>query len=292
MPPLLNSSLYRAIGELSPDPGIGLKLGSELRFERYHPAAVVAVCSRTYRDALKRMGRYKRLTCPEDIRVTVDGDEATVEFTFSQATAPQPDVLADLCLSWILAVAQKGTNGKITPLRLELTRQPLHREMIEEHFGCKVRFKTGRNALVFRNSDLDRPFVTHNQELLTVIGAHLDSELEAQLTTQNIGDEVKRTLKLTLAGSRPTLQEVARELRTSARTLQRKLGEMDLTFKQLVEEARRELAHHYLRESKVDLTGVAFLLGYEDANSFFRAFHAWEGTTPGEWRSHQTLQAV
>jgi len=43
-----------------------------------------------------------------------------------------------------------------------------------------VSFKADRNALVFRSSDLDRPFVTHNEELVTMIGTQLDSELNAQ----------------------------------------------------------------------------------------------------------------
>ena len=43
---------------------------------------------------------------------------------------------------------------------------------------------------------------------------------------------------------------------------------------------RYELAHHYLKHSTVELNETAFLLGYEDANSFFRAFHVWEGTSP------------
>jgi AraC-like DNA-binding protein len=45
------------------------------------------------------------------------------------------------------------------------------------------------------------------------------------------------------------------------------------------------MAHHYLKHSAVELNEAAFLLGYEDSNSFFRAFHGWEGTTPGEWRT-------
>jgi AraC-like DNA-binding protein len=70
----------------------------------------------------------------------------------------------------------------------------------------------------------------------------------------------------------------------SARTLQRRLTDAELTFQQLVEDTRRELAHHYLKHSTVELNEAAFLLGYEDSNSFFRAFHGWEGTSPGEWR--------
>jgi len=278
-------AFWRAIGETSRDPAIGLKLGTEPRFERYQATAIAAVCSHCFRDALQRLGRYKKLTCPEEIRVRTSGDEASVEFVYTQAEEVQPDVMVDLVLSWILAIGRRGTDGQITPLRLELTRPAQHRELLESHFGCRVRFKAGRNALVFRNSDLDRPFVTHNEDLLKTIGAQLDAELQQRKAGTNVGDQVKQTLKRSLAGKRPTLPHVARELCMSARTLQRRLTDAKITFQGLVEETRRELAHHYLRHSTVELNEAAFLLGYEDANSFFRAFHGWEGTTPGEWRT-------
>jgi AraC-like DNA-binding protein len=67
--------------------------------------------------------------------------------------------------------------------------------------------------------------------------------------------------------------------------LQRRLTDSRATFQELVEEARRELARHYLGQSSLELNETAYLLGYEDANSFFRAFHQWEGTSPGEWRN-------
>ena len=73
-------------------------------------------------------------------------------------------------------------------------------------------------------------------------------------------------------------------LHLSTRTLQRRLTEQGLTFQRLLDEARRELARHYLVHSSRELNETAYLLGYEDANSFFRAFHHWEGTTPGQWR--------
>lgn len=278
-------ALWRAIGETSADPAIGLKLGSEARLERYQPSAIAAVCSRSFRDALQRIARYKKLTCPEDIRVRASGDEASVEFIYTQAEDVQPEVMVDLVLSWILAIGRRGTEGQITPLRVELTRASQNRELLESHYGCRVRFKAGRNALIFRNSDLDRPFVTQNDELLRAIGTQLEAELKERNSSADLGDQVKHTLKRSLAGKRPTLPQVARELCMSARTLQRRLTDAKITFQGLVEDTRREMAHHYLRHSTVELNEAAFLLGYEDANSFFRAFHGWEGTTPGEWRT-------
>ena len=287
-------ALWRAVGEMASDPAIGLRLGAETRFERSHPAAIAVMCSRTFADALERLGRYKRLTCPEEIRVHKKAEEAAVEFFYVEATEPQPDLLVDMILSWILAVGQRGTDDQVAPLRLELTRPPKHRELLEGHFGCRVRFKADRNALVFQSSALDRPFVTHNEELLTVIGTQLDSELEARNTRQNVGEQVKDALRRSLAGKRPTLQDVAQEIGLGARTLQRRLADGGISFQQLVEDTRRELARHYLKQSKVELNEAAFLLGFEDANSFFRAFQVWEGTSPGEWRSRHcsTIQTV
>jgi AraC-like DNA-binding protein len=67
--------------------------------------------------------------------------------------------------------------------------------------------------------------------------------------------------------------------------MQRRLLEEGIAFYRLVEEARREMARHYLLQPSLELNETAYLLGYEDPNSFIRAFHKWEGTSPGEWRS-------
>jgi AraC-like DNA-binding protein len=119
----------------------------------------------------------------------------------------------------------------------------------------------------------------------------LDSELKARNANMSLGEQVKDTIRRSLAGKRPTLQDVAREIGMSARTLQRRLTDAGITFQQIVEDTRRELASHYLKQSAVELNEAAFLLGFEDSNSFFRAFQAWEGTSPGEWRARHCLAA-
>ena len=281
-------ALWSAIGETSGDPAIGLQLGAEPRFERYDATQIAAVCSRTFRDALERIARCKVLTCPEEIRVEPRGGETSVAFIFLRDEGSEPDVLVDVCLAWILATGQRATDGWIKPLRVELTRSMRDRDLLEKHFGCRVRFKAGQNAIVFSSRDLDRPFVTYNEELLRVIGAHLDSELQARQAASSVVEQVKQALKRSLAGRRPTRQGIAEQLHLSVRTLQRRLADAGMTFHQLVQDTRHELARIYLRQRTVELSETAFLLGYEDSNSFFRAFHEWEGTSPGSWRARNT----
>ena len=277
---------------MSGDPGIGLALGSEPRFERNDPAAIAALCSESFRDALARMARYKQLTCPEEIRVDGRKQETAIEFAWLLAQQAEPAVLVDLCFAWILAIGRRGTGVPLEPVRLSLTRPPAHRRTLEAHFGCRVHFEADRNALVFRNGDLERPFVTHNAELLGMIAPQLEAELGARASSQTLGDRVKGTVKRGLAGQRPSIRFVAQRLGLSARTLQRRLIEEGVTFQELVEAARRELARHYLGQSTLELNETAYLLGYKDGNSFFRAFHQWEGTTPGEWRNSRRQAAT
>ncbi|HEX4138402.1 MAG TPA: helix-turn-helix transcriptional regulator [Bryobacteraceae bacterium] len=157
--------------------------------------------------------------------------------------------------------------------------------------GCPVKFAARRNQLLFRNEDIAQPFLTHNPDLLELVAPQLEAELTRQLADKSLQEQVKGILKKFLAGQRPRLEDVARELRVSARTLQRRLLAESLTFQNLVEEARREMAQHYLIESSLELNETAYLLGYEDPNSFIRAFHQWEGTSPGEWRSSRSAGA-
>jgi len=126
--------------------------------------------------------------------------------------------------------------------------------------------------------------VTHNADLLATVAPQLEAELTEQLARKSFTEQAKGILKQLLAGQRPGIEDLARELHLSTRTLQRRLTEKGITFQRLLDDARRELARHYLLHSSRELNETAYLLGYEDANSFFRAFHHWEGTTPGQWR--------
>jgi AraC-like DNA-binding protein len=278
-------AIYNALGQVSGDPAIGLKIGTETRAERYDPIAVAALCTRSLRDALQRLARYKQLTCPEKIEVIEKKDECAVRFDWLLAQEQEPPALIDTCFAWIVSIARCGTNNSMHPKRVEFRRTLANRDIYESHFHCPVRFRAPQNLLVFHKQDLDTPLTTYNAELFAMVAPQLEAELSQRQAEKTTSDQAKGVLKRLLAGQRPGLQDVARELGLSTRTLQRRLTDEGVSFQQIMKEARQELARHYLLHSSLELNETAYLLGYEDASSFFRAFHSWEGTSPGEWRS-------
>jgi AraC-like DNA-binding protein len=69
--------------------------------------------------------------------------------------------------------------------------------------------------------------------------------------------------------------------------LQRRIAEEGSSFRHLLSDARRELARIYLQHPSLGLSQAASLVGYENPNSFLRAFRVWERVTPTEWRALQ-----
>jgi hypothetical protein len=146
-------ALWRAIGQASPNPAIGLELGTEVRAENFDPIALAALSTASFGEAMRQMARYKRLSCPEEIFHQTDDIEWSIQFRWLLANDSEPEVLTDLCFAWVLCVARRGTGTRLTPLRLELARPPAHEKILRRHFGCPIVFGSARNAIVFRASD-------------------------------------------------------------------------------------------------------------------------------------------
>jgi len=105
---------------------------------------------------------------------------------------------------------------------------------------------------------------------------------------EGMAERVRGTLLEMLPGGQTTVDDLAGRLFVSRRTLQRRLREEGTNFKDILSKVREELARHYITKSELPYTQISFLLGYEDPNSFFRAFHSWTGATPETIRAQAT----
>ncbi len=276
-------ALWRAIGQISKDPGIGVKLGTATKTERFLPSGIVALSTKNFGEAIDHFARYKQLTCPEELLQHTDEEEWRIGIRWTLAVENEPPALTECSFAWLLSIGRHGSGTPITPLRLELVQPRTHLRLLERHFGCPITAGAAQNAIVFRASDRIRPFITRNDELLDMLAPRFNEELK-QCKESSLTELVRGAIHQRLTGHRPAVEDVARDLHMSARTLQRRLQEEGSNYQRVLDEARHQMARYYLSNSVFELHEAAYLLGYEDATSFVRAFRSWEGIPPTLWR--------
>lgn len=188
-------ALWGAVGEVSTNPAIGLQLGTENKTERFHPIGLAALSTENFGSAIERMGRYKQLTCPEEILQEKDDEEWGIQFRWLLADEVEPPVLIECCFAWVLSLARHGTGTRISPLRVEFVQHRAHVKTIERHFGCPVVCGAPRNAIVFRAVDAQRPFVTRNAELLGMLAPQFEEELKQENVDENFPERVRGAIQ-------------------------------------------------------------------------------------------------
>ncbi|CQR56019.1 AraC family transcriptional regulator [Paenibacillus riograndensis] len=281
-------AVWQAYSDLIGDTAKGIiELAAGFETAKYPPTVLATYHARDYRDALNRMARYKQLCPPENLRITEEGESCTIALEWLCTEQPGPPMLMGITLAYLLELGRRGTGLPLTARIVEFSDDMGDVQTLEAYFGCPVRMGAPCNRLTLHRKDLDRPFVSYNEELLEILTPALDRSLGEQQRNRSISGMVKWIMKRSLTGGRPDIQAVAKELGISDRTLQRRLSDENTTFKHLLTQARHEQALEYLADSSLDIKEVAFMIGYADQNSFYRAFRLWEGDTPSNWRVKQ-----
>lgn len=285
-------ALWHSIEVVSSDPLIGIKLGVETKTERFHPMAIAALSTQNLMTATEHLARYKKLTAPEEILAKLGKQEFSVEFRWLLAVDAEPHVLTDYCFSWMISLARHGTGTQLNPLRVEYVQQRSNLRTLERSLGCKVDSGASRNAIIFRASDATAPFVTCNVELLDLLAPQLEEQLREHKEEDSFVALVRRAIQDRLTGQRPSMDVISEAIHMSPRTLQRRLQEAGSSFQRVLDEARHSMARYYLSNSVLELNEAAYLLGFEDPNSFGRAFRNWEGMPPSDWRETHRSSAA
>jgi len=278
-------ALWRAVEACGADPSLGLRLGVKALTDEENVVALAALHSATLGEGLQKLARYKRLVCPERITIEMKAGEARLSLEWLFADEDPPTLLTDLVFSGLVNLAQHGTKTEVRPLRLELRRRRAHEALLRRHFRCELRFDAPEDRLVFDEAALALPMVNRNAQLLAVLVPGLELAIAQEERARTLADDVRLALGESMCGDRPAITKVARSLGMSARTMQRRLEELGTTYQDVLDEVRHRLARRLLANTDLGLGEVAFLLGFEEVNSFSRAFHGWESTTPAKWRA-------
>ena len=276
---------WAALDEEADDPTLPVRIGESLTADTFDVPIFAAACSPNLHVAAERLSRYKPLIGPMVLNVQTTDRGTQLELIWPDGLSPPP-LLRVVELVWWVAFARLATRHEVRPL---LAAAPLDNvdASIEAYLGGSIEHRP-QNVLLFSTQDAVRPFLTANARMWNYFEPDLRTRLSELRGGSTVEERVHSALLELLPTGNGTMEAVARSLGLSARTLQRKLKSEGTTFRERLNGTREMLARHYLGSSRMPAAEISFLLGYEDPNSFFRAFHAWTGTSPERMRSSLT----
>jgi len=173
----------------------------------------------------------------------------------------------------------------VCDVRLSLPTDDALQQSCEQLFGGQVLFDQPINELVFPRAFEHLPVAQRDRDVHALLRTQAEAELAA-LLGQDLGllAHLQALLAARLESGEVALSEVARALDLAPRTLQHRLDEQGVTYRQLLDKVRCQLAEQHLRDPRLSLAEVAVMLGFADQSGFQHAFKRWKGASPGEYR--------
>lgn len=218
--------------------------------------------------------------------------ERTTEFfyrgTFGPDHAAFPVVeqyMVALMVRWV----RYGADPRWNPAQVNIRTASIPEATLRALAGdAEVRCEQHVTSIVFPSQPFMGPMEDLPKKGSAIWRRHRKS-LRDTAVEQDLSASLRVILPAYLPDGSPTIQQAARLAGTSVRTLQRRLGDQGVTYSQLLEDLRHDLAIYLLRDPGRQAAEVSNELGYRDPAIFTRAFRRWTGTTPGRFR--ETLHA-
>jgi AraC-like DNA-binding protein len=255
----------------------------------WHPSNLGALgyawlASSTLAKGLERLERYWRLLGSAEARLRKSADGTWFLHDPRQSRQATRAFLTDSALAVVLDMCRMNYGAALRPLEVRLRRgTPPDPAPYRKFFGCPVRFSAPENGFLLSRRVVDAPLPTANRQ----VAATFDRILAQQLARLDRGDIVAlatATLLEQLPLGEASEEAVAGALEMSRRTLQRKLAERGLNYRELSDRTRRDLAMRYIEDPKQSIGDITFELGFAQQSAFTRAFRRWTGMTPSSYR--------
>lgn len=275
-----------AVDALAPDAQTPVRLAAGEGIEAFTPPIFAAYCSRNALVCLKRLAQYKPLIGA--LLYDVEESESEVCVTlYADSAAELPGVLVGMEFVFLVGLIRKASKVPVVPLAAT-ARIALQNSAYAAFLGTPVTVG-GKNQLVFSKKDALLPFISRNESMWEFFEPELKRRLAMLETDDSCAAQVRSALMELLPGGACTIDDAAKKLGYSRRSLQRRLQEEGTSFQKQLNHTRELLAKSYLANTALSAEDIAFLLGYQETGSFLRAFTAWTGLSlSAYWETHRT----
>jgi AraC-like DNA-binding protein len=281
IPWLASQRAWAEIVVASGDAAFGLHRAQHVEEGTHEVLSYAFRFSRTLRDALDQFVRLYRLV-DDALASQILRDRRTTRLVHLVGGMHPHN--QDSFLATVVGQLRRISSRPISPRQVFFEHAPHARHELAAFFQCPVHFSHARSELVFGSQDLELPTRDANPPLAALLDRYADDRLGRLPAVGSYVDHARQAVAHLIQTGPPTLEALARRMRASPRTVQRRLWEAGTTHTRLVDDVRRELASRYVASTRLSVTEIAFLLGYETDSSFRRAFKKWTGKSPSEAR--------
>jgi len=278
--------VWREAVQATGDPALSLRMGELINPVSVGVLAYVMMHCPTLGQALDKLCQYQDLVC-EGVRTT--GRMEGTRYHLSLEITSPDIVFVDHVVNSEFSIYQSAIRALTgLPFAADEIHFPYPRPLDDrEHrrvfSPALLRFDAPEATLFFDAQWLETPVLNANAGLFSFFEEHANGLLR-QLRQPSLTARVKAELVALLKGEEPTLPAVADRLALGVRTLQAHLKAGGVSYQQLLDEVRRDLAVRHLREPHLSTTDIAYLLGFAEPSGFVRSFKRWTGQTPGAYR--------
>jgi AraC-like DNA-binding protein len=286
--------LWKEAVEMTGDEHLALHLGESINTIGVGILAYVMMHCPTFGKALEKLCQYQDIVCDgSKTTLTIIDDLVYLNLTQICDDIIYPQYAFESELS-IYYAATKDMIGAFLPLKSIHFNYAQYADM-EEYKRIfqteNVVFGSGFTGMVFDKKYLETPILNANPNLFSLFEIHAQDILNSLKLNTSIAEKIKKEIVQELKGEEPSLSNIAKKLGIGVRSIQLKLKEEGVTFQQLLEEIRKNLATKHLKEDKLSTTDIAYLLGYSEPSVFFRSFKKWTGNTPTFYRKSHLMVA-
>lgn len=283
--PEVHDRLVQVMDDAIGDPRLPLWMAEQMDGSTFSPPLFVGLCSPDLRVASHRIALFKPLVAPCTLDV-VDEGELTLTMRWPQGLGNPASLFLRFELLFFTKVARMGTRVRVEPVRVRAPVRPEPIDAYEDFLGCAI--EPGPYVEVtFAEADAQRPFLTSNPTMWEAFEPQLRRRLAELEGAVSFTERTRAVLLESLPAGITDVTTVAQRLALSSRTLQRRLREEGTSFKEVVRKLREELAYHYLGQTHLTASEIAYLVGFDQPSSFFRAFQEWTGQTPESIRAQR-----
>lgn len=280
------SRLWEFAVEQSGNPAIGLAQHLVVRPASFDVVGYTMMSCANLLAAFERLIRYL-LILSDALMMTLSEERGGYRVTFELfgGNRPVPRQRVEFILVSVIGFCHWIGGREFHPLSVELPYPtPADPAPYREAFGCRVSFDATSTSMLFDHADLTVPLPTSNP-VLAELHDRFAGEYLRRFDHSQTSYRAREVILRWLPDGEPRRNQVASELRMSERTLQRRLEAEATSFVELLDNTRRELAEQYLSRLHLSLAQAAYLLGFADQSSFFRACRRWFDLSPGQYRS-------